>query len=229
MRIVFLTAPRSPAYLHQTLASMLLADSRASQIQVVLLLDADDDGFTAGYAHHGRVQIVRQPPAVRALGVMQRITTGFRRALLETPQEEELLIAEDDLIFCDGWTERLRDAEREARSRSGDRYLLSGYAAYSFAQRPISPYPVAGFYGNQLLYVPALIRKSLADYMMEHVNEENGDMLVKRWAMSTGTPVWATVPALVQHVGNVSGAGSPAHKTPMWSPTRIPFRQIGAV
>lgn len=218
MIICFVTAPRLPAYMHQTLASMLLADADASSLRVKLILDADNDEFVEQYKHNGRVEVARNLEAIRSVPTMQRVTLGFRRALLETHPDEELLIAEDDIVFRDGWLRSLRAAAAESRKRSGDRFLLSGYAAYEFSSRPIAAYPAPTYYGNQLLYVPTSVRAPLAAYMAEHVNEENGDMLVKRYAHESGTPIWATVPSLVQHVGKVSGASSPWHYTPMWNP-----------
>lgn len=218
MNLVFLTAPRTPLYLHQTLASMYLADPDASCWNVWLLVDnAPDKSFIEGYLHNKRVNLLRTRPDDALLPTGQRIVTNFARMLREMPKDEPLVLAEDDIVFRDGWVDTL-DVAVEACEAQDDRFILSGYACYWLTEKPVakmSPFHEA-FYGAQLLYLPASIREDLADYMLAHKDQAFGDILIQRWAQDSMVPIFATVPSIVQHMGHVSGANTPAHQSRMF-------------
>lgn len=218
MDIAFLTAPREPAYLYQSLSSMLLADASASALTVRLLVDAEDASFVQHLSHHRRAIVTVSSPEDRSLPLGQRVTRAFIRALRESTSGEGLLVAEDDIKFSDNWLTRLNEAIAHAKRRSGERFILSAYSPHRFTAEPISKYPYGWYFGNQLVCVPSTVRAELASYLERHISQKNGDLLLGTWVAQASVPTWATVPSLVQHIGRKSGVGSSWHESPIWSP-----------
>lgn len=219
MNLVILTAPRTPLYLHQTLASMHLADPRAHEWKLHLLVDnAPDKSFIEGYLHSSRVHVLRTRDKDQGLPTGQRIVTNFARMLREMPNDEPLVLIEDDIVFRDGWCDAL-DRAKKACEESDTSYVLTGYAPYVFQGEErvaeMSPFGEA-FYGAQFLFIPPTVRESLAAYMVAHRDQAFGDILIQRWAQDELVPIFAMVPSVAQHMGHVSGANTPPHQTKMF-------------
>lgn len=234
MRLIVLTAPREPSYLLGTLGSAFLADKQAHDLTSVdLMLDSRDVRCVTPVRHHRLVNVHRLSIAevanLEGKASIYRITCNFHRALALAPDEEDVLIIEDDLRFRDGWVAMMQAAMVAARAHT-ERFVLVGYAAYAAADftavpsrdgtKPmIAEFPHGMFYGNQMLYVPRSVRSDLAKYVQAYgvmADAEPADLLVRDFCHKAGVPILATLPSLVQHVGWVSASKSPTHQTCMW-------------
>ena len=217
MIAAFLVSERQPAYIHQTIASMLLSDPRASSIDVRLHLDADDSSFLKAYAHNKKPKVLLAPKEHRAIPhSLNRITLGLSRALLDARDEEHFIFAEDDIVFLDGWVSILEDAAKFTSGLTQGSFILSGYSPKLLTGRPIARVTSARFYGNQLLYVPKKVRAELGNYLSEYVGELPADLLIARWSVERQVSIFTTVPSVAQHVGKNTTAGSFWHCSPMW-------------
>lgn len=217
MIIAFLVSNREPSYIHQTLASMHLSDTRAAELDVRLHLDADDESFLKAYAHNKKPKVILAPKEHRAVAHnLNRITLGLARSLADAPEEEHFIFAEDDIVFLDGWVSILEHAAKFTSGLTQGSFLLSGYSPKLLAGGPIARVSSGRFYGNQLLYVPKRVRAELARYLLEHVGELPADLLIARWSVETQVSIFATVPSIAQHVGKNTSAGSFWHYSPMW-------------
>lgn len=223
MLVSILTCPRSPTYFHQTLASMIVSDPESSNLRIRVVVDADDDSHMSAYSHNSRIETVRIDSTSRQMCPGDRITAGFLLGLQKEPISEGILLMEDDVVFRDGWTTALRIAMEEASRRStSGKFIVAGYASYHFSSRPISLYPSSKFYGTQCCYVSPHARRDLTEYLRSHIGTAPVDILVGRYSSEVGTPIWATVPSLVQHIGTSSAIGSVTHHTtPMWIPKKM--------
>jgi hypothetical protein len=218
MIISFIVAPREPAYIHQTIASMYLSDPSASRAQIRLYLDADNDSFLKAYEHNQNPKVLIAPKEQRGIEHhLLRLTLAQSRALSEAGNEEHFVVAEDDLLFLDGWTSRLQAAVAAARRTSGEAFILSGYSPMMMVGDTIAKWSDSRrFYGNQFLYVPKSVRERLSRCLKDRLGELPSDLLIGRWAAETNVPIFATIPSIVQHVGKKSSIGSPWHSSPMW-------------
>jgi hypothetical protein len=220
MNLVITTCSRPTAYLGQTLGSMYLADPKAHEFKLHFFIDGENRAAAKNFLHNGKPKFVVN--ADRDRGELQyppnqRVTRNFAHALKSFPLDEELLIAEDDLLFRDEWVAEMRKCIDAAQSRS-DRYVLSLYCPWELRGHPIVALDAraAPFYGNLMLYIPSTVRHELADYMVNRAVELPGDLLVRDWGWSTNTPIFASVPSLVQHAGHESSLGTKGGKSPMF-------------
>jgi hypothetical protein len=237
VRLVVLTAPREPSYLHATLGSAFLADRRAHDLTGVdILLDSREVRCVTPVRHHRIVALHRlsAEDAVRQRdsSTFHRITCNFHRALVLAPDEEDVVIIEDDLRFRDDWISTLEKAMTAARGQA-ERFVLAGYCSYgeedlvalpqTDSGRPlIAGYPHGMFYGNQMLYVPLSVRSEVAEYVRAYgvvADTEPADLLVRDFCHRAQVPIFAVMPSLVQHVGgitSVSESKSLGHMSPTW-------------
>jgi GR25 family glycosyltransferase involved in LPS biosynthesis len=132
-------------------------------------------------------------------------------------ERKGLLIFEDDVIVARGWETRLHDTVRELEVTNQGGFVLALYTAYPFTPAQghfYAPYPAKRFFGTQAMYYPEAIRRGFSEYLRANGVDRHVlpyDLLLRAYVQSHGISLYATVPSLAQHVGEIStGLGGPS-------------------
>jgi hypothetical protein len=145
--------------------------------------------------------------------VHQRASWNYWRALtlgLQTPDADGLLVFEDDVLPAIKWKRRLCEVIGSIEKAHGIRYVLALYTTLTVGHLPESKYiryPVNLFFGTQGMYYPESVLEEFAGYL-----EEKGvrlccapyDLILQEYLSNLQIPLFATIPCLVQHVGEIS-------------------------
>ena len=228
IEIRILTVRRSPDYLCQTLASLLLSRTGDYNLPSVrLMLGSPDAEFLKNLGHHEGlfVDIIGESEwnTIQPWSVHRRLSYNFWRTLAaESTAEYGLCICEDDIVFADGFVYKLLQAVEEIRRQQSPKYLLAVYSAYDNASDPARKrgtfycsYNSSCHYGNCCLFISRETLCDLADYVKVHAVENDEapvDIIVGRygeaiWERNEGG-MYQTICSLAQHVGYVSGGTS---------------------
>lgn len=146
--------------------------------------------------------------------VHHRACWNYWRSLVfgpKSPDSTGLVVFEDDIVLTRGWQQRLHEtiSEIELGIKSSD-FVLALYTARALRQletRLYAPYPTWSFFGTQAMYYPAHIRNEFAKYLWltgVQTYREPYDLLLREYLHLRAVPLFATIPCLAQHVGQVS-------------------------
>jgi CheY-like chemotaxis protein len=231
LRLVVMTVRRSPEYVHTTLASLLLSDALVHQLRGVhLVVGGAEVEYLNHYCHHQRIEIHQMGlEDARRTGhwtLHQRACLNYYRCLTVPPADcRGICICEDDVIFQDGFIEKMLAAVNEMeQTHKLTKYLLNLYLPYGLLPEPsvrcgpcCAKYNAQSFYGTQCLYYPRPVALELAQFVHEHgVSHYRipGDMLVREYA-SARNALYGTVRSLVQHIGfTTTGLACFFHRAP---------------
>eukprot|EP00741_Cyanophora_paradoxa_P007297 tig00001098_g7058.t1 len=144
---------KNPAYIHQTLASLLLSDPRSGEYALHLVVGGTDAEYLKPYAHHPRVKARPAPAPAPALarrrarggrgqvhamgeeearsiahrGLRKRATYNYRRPAPAPAPPRSALGPRRGVVFAEGFFDRLQAAV-DAIERAGHaKYILSAY------------------------------------------------------------------------------------------------------
>lgn len=228
--VVFLTCPRTPSYLAQTLASFGLGDARVAGLHsVAVAVDAEDVGCAGELAGLERVRwVVRtaeESALVAGFAVHRRACASYSRALRLAEEAvaagaRGVLVCEDDVVFRNGWVGMLEDALGEMEGLG--EFLLTLYSGRDHEEEALrrgrfySSYVAAGFYGTQALFYTAGEVAPCREVVWRcgvETAEEPYDLLLKRRAISQ-QHLYTTRHSLVQHAGVVSTGLGWGHRSP---------------
>lgn len=194
------TAPRKPATLFETIASIRSAGWHD------MLVFAEPDSQTSGLGQG--VQIVRRSDT---LGAWPNWILALSELYLRSPQADAYLLFQDDVILCEGVREYL-EAELWPRERLAfvSLYCSAGYDSHS--GRYAEPPSADGYIGALALAFPPQAVRSLlssgliwAHRLRPGTGGVNGiDFALGRWAAQRALPGLFHQPSLAQHIGDVS-------------------------
>jgi hypothetical protein len=231
LRLVVMTVRRSPEYVHVTLASLLLSDPLVHRLRGVhLVVGGAEVEYLNQYRHHYRIEIhqMSQEDAhrTRLWTLRQRFCLNYYRCLTVPPADcRGICICEDDVIFQDGFIDKMLSAVNEMEeTHKLTKYLLDLYLPDGLLPEPsfrcgpyCAKYQAPSFYGTQCMYYPRPVVLELAQFVHEHGVSNyrvEGDMLVREYAIATDG-LYGTVRSLVQHIGFIStGLAGFYHRAP---------------
>ena len=232
VRLVIMTVARPRQYIHSTLASLLLSDPKAREFKGLhLVVGGGRLDYLKAYAHHQCLQI--HPASLMdiqrgsAWTVHRRACLNYHRCLTEVPADcSGVCVCEDDVIFCDGFVDRLLAIVNELQERNA-RYILSAYLPGNLgidarSEQSHGPYPPPLFFGTRCMYYPRLVVSELAPviYSKGVVQfHKPYDMLIKQYA-SEIRALYGSAESLVQHMGRRSTGLGEFHASETFHPDR---------
>lgn len=209
--IAVVTIDRPENYIHQLLSGI------RGNLSVRLIVGACDIRYLEQYRESPFIQIVVPPERewthFKECCVQQRACWNYWRALSLGANGKpfgDLLICEDDVIVSRGWEERLCDTLNEIESVLKDEFALALYTVFNLhpTNSPVlASYPVERFFGTQAMYYPKSVRIGFSKYLhangVDHYRRPY-DLLLREYLGACRIQLFATVPCLVQHVGEIS-------------------------
>lgn len=207
------TVFRTPSYISRLISSL------RTDLRVRLIVGSLEMGHLADYRTSASIQIM--PPekpewlAFKAAGVHHRAMWNYWRALKLGKSHRRargLVIFEDDVVLARGWQDYLQAAMARIERHHGQDFVLSLYAAYRFEPdskyaKYAAIYPATRFFGTQAVYYPDAVRREFAAFLRYYGVKKNTmpyDLLLKKFLIAAGIPLFNTCPSLAQHIGEVS-------------------------
>lgn len=223
LKFCICTVPRRKGYIHKTIES--LGNTGFFEAKELLPLRISvahpDSTFLSRYEQRNDMMIWRQSPeeAVKIgydnLNVRQLSTWGHIRAmnmLLRTPSYFDYgAILEDDVVFSRGWIPYLYQILEKLIANSRNRWILSLFQFKPhirkafLAGKTYTEIPIWMFNGAPCFIYPKKILPLLIEYMMENGIRnfrQVNDFSVRDFAVKNKIPVYASVPCLIQHMGD---------------------------
>ena len=217
------TVPRAVDYIHQLIARL------RTDLPLRLVVGAPDSQYLERYRGHRFIQIIETSSEewqqIRDCAIHQRAAWNYLRSLtLATshPSRQGIVIFEDDVVLAGGWEDRLYNIIHQIEFKQKRPYVLTLYSARPLEEpQPgmhFAPYPSKNFFGSQAIYFPEVVREGFAEYLKAHAVDSYRapyDLLLGEYAANENIPIFASVPSLVQHIGEVSTgvAGFPHQAT----------------
>lgn len=181
LRLAVMTVRRSPEYVHTTLASLLLSDPLVHQLRGLHLVVGDAEvEYLNQYRQHHRIEIhqMEQEDAQRIRGwtLRQRFCLNYYRCLTVPPADcKGICICEDDVIFQDGFIEKMLAAVNEMeQTHRLTKYMLDLYLPDGLLPEPsfrwgqyYAKYHATSFYGTQCMFYPRPVVLELARFIHE--------------------------------------------------------------
>ncbi len=225
--VVFLTCPRQPSYLSQSLASFYAGDPATRSLREVSVeVDAPDLECVKWLQHHVGIRFVARTPEeserVKEFSLHRKGCAAYWRAMgLASAGSRAVLVCEDDVIFRDRWLEQLLDCLNEMEDAGISEFILSVYSPYDLEEwrrgRAYSSYPAGAFFGTQGVLYPARELAPVREMIWKHgvlLAEQPYDLLMKRRAIER-QHLFGSRHSLVQHVGfTTTGLGGGHHMSP---------------
>ena len=216
--VVFLTCPREPSYLGQTLASFYAGDARAREFAgVTVAVDAEDLACVEWLRHHAGIRwaarSAEDSARIEGWHLHRRACGAYWRALgLGMTGARGLLVFEDDVVFRDGWVGMLLEMLEEMYEAGWAEFMvtLSSYREHESAAlrrgRFFLRYEEEGFYGTQGMFYTASEVEPLREIIFERgmVRAEAPFDLLVKYQVQGRANFFASRVALIQHAGQVS-------------------------
>ena len=218
-----MTVARPQQYIHRLIAEL------RSDLPLRVVVGGSNCEYLERYRNSSQIEIFAPPAEEWAFfaqrGVHHRATWNYWRSLVfgaRNPERKGLVVFEDDVFPARGWEQRLHETIDQIEAQHTGRYLMALYAATQAGlPQPVSgshfvPYPVSWFFGTQAIYFPEAERVGFAGYLKENGVDKYRlpyDYVLREYMQKSGVSIFATIPCLVQHIGEVStGLGLP-HST----------------
>lgn len=217
------TVPRARGYIHGTIESLEKTGFFKHPFFLPLHISVahPDSSFMDRYAHRRDMVISKQSAhealtlGYDSLNTRQLSTWGHVRAMemmLNSRAEWDMAaVLEDDVVFSKGWIPYLDRVLEKVVEKSGNRWILTLFQFTPHIRdaaalgRIFTDVPTNLFNGAPCFIYPRGILPSLIEYMMENSirNFRNvNDFSVRDFASQNEIPIYATVPCLIQHVGD---------------------------
>jgi hypothetical protein len=216
-----MTVARPTVYIHELIASL------RPDLPIRLIVGAPDCGYLERYRSNPFMEIIEvlaeEWEHFQNCGVHHRACWNYWRSLIlgsRIPSCKGLVVFEDDVIAARGWESRFHDTINQIEAVYKRPFVLALYTALNIrplldAQTYYVYYPVPFFYGTQAMYYPEKVRVEFADYL-----KRNGvasmrmpyDLLLREYLWQERIPLFATIPCLFQHVGEISTGLGLFHK-----------------
>ena len=208
------TVARIGDYIHELIASL------PKDLRLHLVVGAPESEYLKRYRSNRSIDVVEAPPLewehFCECGIHQRAAWNYWRALtVENYQgaRKGLVILEDDVIAANAWDDHLYRAIKQIEICEPGPYILALYAPGEAELREpeqgklFVSYPAESFFGLQAIYYPEAIRKGFATYLKQNGVETSRiphDFLLRDYAQEGNIPIFAAIPCLFQHIGEVS-------------------------
>lgn len=211
--IYFSTVDRQPAYLHQTLTSLLISEYAP---KINLIMD-DDKDFLSNY-NSKKINKFLRPP-VTGLSNQKKAAENYSRCL--HLGKEDCLICEDDIIFHHNWFHFFDKCVKEIYNNYNGKFILSiagwppvtetksqycssisfGYRSYCQLLPQLVGEASLVFNGSFALYFSKGgwydLQKNVVD-LAEHFKY---NIIIGSFCAINKIPIFATVVPLVKHIG----------------------------
>jgi hypothetical protein len=211
--IYFSTVDRQPAYLHQTLTSLLISEY-APKINLVM---DDDKDFLPNYNSKKLIKHLR--PAASNSRNQVKAAENYNRCLFLG--KEDCLICEDDIVFHHNWFHLFDKCLKEIYENTDGKFILSiaGWppittnkhqfaSSFSFGYRSycqVVPQVINGasliFNGSFALYYSKGCWLDLTKHIVDLAEYFKYDMAIGSFCSFNKIPIFATILPLVKHVG----------------------------
>lgn len=226
--LVIMTVKRPNNYLSKTLESLTLADSKWRLFREVgLAVDSPDASWIPVFLPARKLTIaplnIEETIRVETYKLHRRACHNYYRALQLATSCRGLIVCEDDIVFREGWIEKLCQSLDEMQENGVSNFVLSLYSANNHDNRSFrrgtfySSYLASSFYGTQCVFytaseipeVSSLIWKNgVQDYLDPY------DLILKQYCERKQN-LYVTRYSLVQHIGLKStGLGGNHHRSP---------------
>jgi hypothetical protein len=208
------TVARPGEYIHQLISNV------RDDLPLRLVVGSPEREYLKKYTTNSHIDFIETTPAewdrFRDCSVHRRATWNYWRALtfgVRSSSRKGLVVLEDDVVPIDDWESRLYDLIEEIEARGSGAYILSLYAAAESGLK--SPEdgtryvwcPPHDFFGSQAIYYPESLREKYSKYLKQHGVEEFSipyDLLLGDYSKKENIPIYAAIPCLVDHIGEVS-------------------------
>ncbi len=249
--VAFMTCPREPHYLGQTLASFFSADSRAGEFaEIVVAVDAPDLECASDLLHHEGVRFVprteEESARIAEFKLHRKACHNYWRTMgMASPGVRAVLVCEDDVVFRDGWVGMLMECLNEMREAGLHEFILAVYSPHDHEAGSLrrgqyySSYMANGFYGTQSVLYMAGEVEPVREIVWQHgVLSPDGpyDLLMKRRAIER-QHLYAIRCSLAQHIGATTTGLGGFHQSPSFgrewpsplTPPSPPIEEIAIV
>jgi hypothetical protein len=209
-----ITVARPTDYIHQLISSV------RADLPVRLIVGSPERAYLNKYESSPFIDIIETTPQewelFRDCSLHQRAAWNYWRALTFgacSPNPKGLVVFEDDVVPIDDWERRLYGLIDQIEARQSGPYILALYAAAESGLTAADDgahyvsFPSERFFGNQAIYYPELVREGFAGYLKEHgvdAYTEPHDFLLGDYSQEERIPIFAAIPCLVEHIGEVS-------------------------
>jgi hypothetical protein len=228
IRLGILTVPRSPVYVHTTLASLFLSSPTVHRLlSIDVMIDTSDRRYLCEYQHHRVIRLhhlSKEDERNQATADLRTRSCYNYWRCLNVPLDgcRGLLVFEDDVLCRHRFLEKLLQVVTEMEVEHGvSRYVLSLGANYRLVDyrelhrgKYFVTFPAEWFYGTQATYFPATVVPEIRDYIWREgvVGGRTREPGAPRFAADlliaqVGTResfLYSTVRNLVDHIGAVS-------------------------
>lgn len=227
INIVISTIWREKDYLEATLESLASEQSPNVDQPVCLVVGSPVTTHLERYRSQPGIAIVEMGPNtwawIKNNFTHQRAAWNYYRCLTQpVAGARGTLILEDDIRFARGWRARLGTTLGALEEQYGPDFVLTVYAAW-FSKtkeknysRLYVEYPHDAFSGTQGIYYPMKVRQGFAKHLKAHglkASGEHYDIILKKYLIQSGIPLFATAPCLIQHMGKTSVIDTPWHES----------------
>ena len=217
-----MTVARPRVYIHDLIAAL------RPDLPIRLIVGAPDYGYLERYRGNPFREIIEVPAEewehFQHRPVHHRACWNYWRSLtlgIRTPSCKGLVVFEDDVIPARGWESRFHDTVDQIEAVYKGPFALALYTAVTIPRPPhvqtyYLRYLLPLFYGTQAMYYPEKVRVGFADYLKRHGVDAMRlpyDLLLKEYLWKEGIPLFAAIPCLFQHVGEISTGLGNFHKT----------------
>jgi hypothetical protein len=222
-----ITVARSPQYIHELIACL------RPDLGLRLVVGTPDCDYLKRYRVNPFIEIIEPLPheweCFQNCVIHQRATWNYWRTLnfgAQHPCRQGMVIFEDDIIPAQNWEKRLYDIIGQIETGHSSPYILTLYASQVSLPEPANGsyyvhYPTNCFYGTQAVYYPEPVRKGFSEYLKTNLVHEFRvpyDFLLREYAEKEGISIFAAIPCLFQHIGEISTGLGIFHRTEQFKP-----------
>ncbi len=226
--VVIMAVRRSTDYLSKTILSLSLADSCVETLkEIAIAVDDTDVSWILSMPFKKKIAIMPlsdgENSRVKEYKLHRRACHNYYRALQLAKCYRGLIVCEDDVVFRNGWIEKLCCALNEMQQDSIKDFVLSLtphtiMRLIASAGAPIiAAIFASSFYGTQCVFYCASQVGEISRRVWRHgvqIYRAPYDLLLKRHC-ELKQNLYTTRVSLNQHIGrNSTGLGSGNHRSP---------------
>ncbi len=230
MALVIMAVHRPENYLVKTMNSLVSADSHwRSFKEIGIAVDGITVDWMPNILNPQQATIVplndKEQVRVNGYKLHRRACHNYYRSLQLLHSYRGLIICEDDVIFRDGWIDKLCQSLNEMQTRKVDRFVLSLYSPHDHRNGSLrrgdyySSYVANSFYGTQCVFYSSSEIHDVSRLIWEKGVESPDapyDLLLKRYCERKQN-LYTTRVSLVQHIGQKSTGLGGGHRSPTFN------------
>lgn len=232
INIAVSTVWREVNYLDTMLDSLTVEHPISAERPISLVVGSPVSGYVERYRSVPGISIIEMGPNtwswIKNNSLAHRATWNYYRCLTQpTAGTRGTLILEDDIRFARGWRTRLSTTIADLEEHHGPDFVLALYSSHgpawfsmlgrSTSKQLYADYPPEKFFGTQGMYYTTKSRQGFAKYLKTNgviAHKTHYDFLLGKYLSHAGLPLFATVPSIIQHIGESSAIENPWHDSP---------------